>query len=146
MKEEAILTEIMVKPDSIHRNDEAFGQLRRNLSAWSIPPEFMDQVIERHIAVAFEKGARVLGECSTDDLIAYVPGGYIKVRCPAGDGSRTLVRPALKKWDLDPYLAVLRTREQASLVHTNGDGAQAILRQQYQHFVASTRMVAYAGR
>jgi CRP/FNR family cyclic AMP-dependent transcriptional regulator len=81
-----------MKPACMH--EDAFGRLRKNLSAWSIPSELIETLHDRYIAVPFEKGAIVFREGSTDDLIACVLSGYVKVNCPVGDGSRTLTRLA----------------------------------------------------
>jgi len=77
-----------------HNFDDAFSHLRSNLSTWGIPSTFTDEIIERNIAVAFEKGALVFGEGSTDDLFACVLSGYVKIYCAVGDGNRTLIRLA----------------------------------------------------
>jgi CRP/FNR family cyclic AMP-dependent transcriptional regulator len=83
-----------VKSDCTQSKEEAFGRLQKNLSAWSIPSELIQHIHDRYIAVSFEKGVIVFGEGSSDDLIACVLSGYVKVYCPVGDGSRTLLRLA----------------------------------------------------
>jgi len=83
-----------VKSDCTQAKEEAFGRLQRNLSAWSIPSELIQHIHDRYVAVSFEKGVIVFGEGSNDDLIACVLAGYVKVYCPVGDGSRTLLRLA----------------------------------------------------
>src|SRR5580698_5264525 len=83
-----------MKTACVNSQEEAFGRLQRNLSAWSIPSELIESLHDRYIAVPFERGAIVFGEGSTDDLIACVLSGYIKVNCPVGVGSRTLIRLA----------------------------------------------------
>jgi len=72
----------------------AFAQLQKNLSDCSIPPEFTNALCERCIPVAFEKGSTIFAEGSTDDILACVSSGYVKVYCPLGEGSRTLMRLA----------------------------------------------------
>jgi CRP-like cAMP-binding protein len=75
-------------------NNSALLRFRENLSAWCIPQQLTDEIIERHIAVSYAKGAMVFSEGSTADLFACVLSGYVKVYCPAGDGCRTLMRLA----------------------------------------------------
>ena len=79
---------------SPRNNDDAFTQLRRNLSDWNIPSEFIDEIIEQEMAVAFEKGTLVFGEGSTDGMLGCILSGYVKIYCSVGDGGRTLVRLA----------------------------------------------------
>jgi CRP/FNR family transcriptional regulator, cyclic AMP receptor protein len=76
------------------QHDEGFALLRASLSHLNLPIDLVDDLIERHIAVAYEKGALALCEGSTDGLIACILSGYVKVYCPVGDGNRTLVRLA----------------------------------------------------
>jgi CRP/FNR family cyclic AMP-dependent transcriptional regulator len=54
----------------------------------------VEELIERHIAVAFQKDALVFCEGNTDGMLACILSGYVKVYCPVGDGDRTLVRMA----------------------------------------------------
>jgi CRP/FNR family cyclic AMP-dependent transcriptional regulator len=60
----------------------------------NLPLDLVDELIERHIAVVFEKGAMAFCEGNTDGMIACILNGYVKVYCPVGDGNRTLVRLA----------------------------------------------------
>lgn len=85
---------MVAKSDCIQTKEEAFGRLQSNLSAWSIPSELIHHIQDRYIAVSFEKGVIVFGEGSSDDLVACVLSGYVKVYCSVGDGSRTLLRLA----------------------------------------------------
>ena len=78
----------------LRNGNDAFAQLRHNLADWNIPPEFTDEIIERHIAVAFEKGALVFAEGSTDGMLGCILSGYVKIYCSVADGGRTLVRLA----------------------------------------------------
>jgi CRP/FNR family cyclic AMP-dependent transcriptional regulator len=75
-------------------NNSALLRFRESLSEWRVPQQFTDEIIERHIAVSYAKGAMVFSEGSTADLFACVLSGYVKVYCPVGDGSRTLMRLA----------------------------------------------------
>jgi CRP-like cAMP-binding protein len=77
-----------------HNYDEAFLRLRSDLHKWGIPSEFAEEIIARSIAVAFDKGALIFGEGSTNDLLACVLSGYVKIYCAVGNGSRTLIRLA----------------------------------------------------
>lgn len=68
--------------------------LRAKLSCLNLSQDFVDKLIEHHIAVVFEKGTLALCEGKTDGMLACVLNGYAKVYCPVGDGNRTLVRLA----------------------------------------------------
>jgi CRP/FNR family cyclic AMP-dependent transcriptional regulator len=83
-----------MKLSRVHSNEESFGRLQKNFSAWSLPTSLVEQLQDRYVTVAFERGVIVFGEGSTDDLIACVMSGYIKINCSTGDGNRTLVRLA----------------------------------------------------
>jgi CRP/FNR family cyclic AMP-dependent transcriptional regulator len=76
------------------QHEEGFIILRTSLSHLNLPLELVDELIERHIAVAFEKGALAFCEGNSDGMIACILSGYVKVYCPVGDGNRTLVRLA----------------------------------------------------
>jgi CRP/FNR family transcriptional regulator, cyclic AMP receptor protein len=82
-----------MKTNSSHQQ-EGFTILRTSLSSLKLPLDLVDELIERHIAVAFEKGALAFCEGNTDGMIACILSGYVKVYCPVGDGNRTLVRLA----------------------------------------------------
>jgi len=77
-----------------HQHEESFTIFRKNLSGLSLPPYLVDELIERHIAVVYEKGALAFCEGNTDGMIACILSGFAKVYCPVGDGNRTLVRLA----------------------------------------------------
>ncbi|MGB8539903.1 MAG: Crp/Fnr family transcriptional regulator [Acidobacteriaceae bacterium] len=77
-----------------HQHEEAFTILRTSLSRLNLPPDLVDELIERQIAVVFEKGALVFCEGNTDGMIGCILSGYVKVYCSVGDGNRTLVRLA----------------------------------------------------
>ena len=83
-----------MKTNLSHQHEEAFTVLRTKLSGLNLSQDFVDKLIEHHIAVAFEKGALALCEGKTDGMLACVLSGYAKVYCPVGDGNRTLVRLA----------------------------------------------------
>src|SRR6202030_3208495 len=83
-----------MRTNSSHQHEEGFTILRASLSHLKLPLELVDEVIERHIAVAFEKGALAFCEGNTDGMIACILSGYVKVYCPVADGYRTLVRLA----------------------------------------------------
>jgi CRP/FNR family cyclic AMP-dependent transcriptional regulator len=76
------------------QHDEGFTILRTSLGRLKLPPDMVDELIERHMAVAYEKGALALCEGNTDGMLACILSGYVKVYCPVGDGNRTLVRLA----------------------------------------------------
>lgn len=83
-----------MKTNSGRQHEEGFTILRTSLSRLNLPLDLVDELIERHIAVVFEKGAMAFCEGNTDGMIACVLNGYVKVYCPVGDGNRTLVRLA----------------------------------------------------
>jgi CRP/FNR family transcriptional regulator, cyclic AMP receptor protein len=79
----------MARPSS-----SALSILRESMTAWGIPEQLLNDIVERQIVVSYAKGALVFGEGSTSDLFACVVSGYVKVYCPVGDGNRTLMRLA----------------------------------------------------
>jgi CRP/FNR family cyclic AMP-dependent transcriptional regulator len=83
-----------MKPNSSHRREEAFTILRTSFSQLNLPEDLVEELIERHIAVPFEKGAIAFCAGNTDGMLACVLRGYVNVYCPVGDGDRTLVRMA----------------------------------------------------
>src|SRR5882762_1917465 len=76
------------------QHQEAFSILRTNLSRLNLPQELVDDLIECHVAVVFEKGALAFCEGNADGMLACILSGYVNVCCSAGDGNRTLVRVA----------------------------------------------------
>jgi CRP/FNR family cyclic AMP-dependent transcriptional regulator len=76
------------------QNHEAFSILRTNLSRLNLPQELVDELIECHVAVVFEKGALAFCEGNADGMLACILSGFVNVYCPVGDGNRTLVRVA----------------------------------------------------
>jgi|SRR5579863_281074 len=82
-----------MKTNSIQR-EEGFTILRSSLSRLNLPMDLVDELIERHIPVSFEKGVLAFCEGNTDGMLACILSGYVKVYCPVGDGNRTLVRLA----------------------------------------------------
>jgi CRP/FNR family cyclic AMP-dependent transcriptional regulator len=83
-----------MKTKSSRQHEEGFAILRTSLSRLNLPLDLVDELIERHIAVVFEKGALAFCEGNTDGMIACILNGYVKVYCPVGDGNRTLIRLA----------------------------------------------------
>src|SRR3984893_10416213 len=82
------------KTNLTRQREESFTILRASLSRSNLPLDLVEELIERHIAVAFEKGALVFCEGNTDGMLACILSGYVNVYCPVGDGGRTLVRMA----------------------------------------------------
>jgi CRP-like cAMP-binding protein len=81
------------KQGLINQQEEAaFALLRENFAQWQVPRELLDDLVERQTGISFEKGAMVFCEGTVDGLFACVISGYVKVYCPVGEGSRTLVR------------------------------------------------------
>jgi CRP/FNR family cyclic AMP-dependent transcriptional regulator len=83
-----------MKANLRRQHEQAFAILRTSLSRLNLPLDLIDELLERHIAVAFEKGALAFCEGNTDGMIACILSGYVKVYCPVADGYRTLVRLA----------------------------------------------------
>jgi CRP/FNR family transcriptional regulator, cyclic AMP receptor protein len=83
-----------MKTNLSRQHEEAFTILRSNLSRLNLPPELVDELIENHIAIVFEKGALAFCEGNADGMLALILSGYVNVYCPVGDGNRTLVRMA----------------------------------------------------
>src|ERR1700722_14898863 len=83
-----------MKTNSSRQHEDAVTILRTSLSRFSLPLELVEELIERHIVVAFEKGALAFYEGNTDGMLACILSGYVNVYCPVGDGNRTLVRLA----------------------------------------------------
>src|SRR5271156_5864776 len=83
-----------MKTNLSRQHQEGFSILRTSLSRWNLPIDLVQELIERHIPVTFEKGALAFCEGNTDGMLACILSGYVKVYCPVGDGNRTLVRLA----------------------------------------------------
>src|ERR1700735_1251880 len=83
-----------MKPNPSHQNGDAFANLRAILSRLNLPLDLVDDLIERHITVTYERGSWAFCEGNTDGMLAYIMSGYVNVYCPVGDGNRTLVRMA----------------------------------------------------
>lgn len=80
--------------NSSGRDHKAFTILRANLSHLNLPPVLVEELLDRQMQVAFEKGAMAFCQGSADGMFGCILTGYIKVYCPVGDGNRTLVRLA----------------------------------------------------
>jgi CRP/FNR family cyclic AMP-dependent transcriptional regulator len=83
-----------MKNNLSRQHQEAFSVLRSNISGLNLPTDLVDELIGRHIAVVFEKGALAFCEGNTDGMLACILSGYVKINCPVADGNRTLVRLA----------------------------------------------------
>lgn len=83
-----------MKTNLSRQHEEAFSVLRTSLGSLNLPVDLVDELISRHIAVTFEKGALAFCEGNTDGMLACILSGYVKVYCPVADGNRTLVRMA----------------------------------------------------
>jgi CRP/FNR family transcriptional regulator, cyclic AMP receptor protein len=83
-----------MNPDPNDRYEEAFGLLRINLRRFSLPLELVDELIERHIAISFQKGTSMFCEGNVDGMLSFIMSGYVNIYCAVGDGNRTLVRLA----------------------------------------------------
>ena len=83
-----------MKTNSSRQFEDAVTILRASLSRFNLPVELVEELIDRHIVVAFEKGALAFYEGNTDGMLACILSGYVNVYCPVGDGNRTLVRLA----------------------------------------------------
>ena len=83
-----------MKKSLVRQHEAAFAILRTSLSHLNLPMDLVDELIERHIPVAFEKGELALCEGNTDGMLACILSGYVNVCCSLGDGNRTVVRMA----------------------------------------------------
>src|SRR5271163_5369735 len=83
-----------MKTSLSRQHEEAFAILRSSLGRLNLPIDLVQELIERHIPVTFEKGALAFCEGNTDGMLACILSGYVKVYCPVADGNRTLVRMA----------------------------------------------------
>jgi CRP/FNR family transcriptional regulator, cyclic AMP receptor protein len=83
-----------MKTNSTRQYEDAFAILRVSLGRFNLPAELVEELIERHIAVAFDRGAMAFCEGNADGMLACILSGYVNVYCPVGDGNRTLVRLA----------------------------------------------------
>jgi CRP/FNR family cyclic AMP-dependent transcriptional regulator len=83
-----------MKNNLIRQHETAFTILRTSLGHLNLPMDLVDELIERHIPVAFEKGELALCEGNSDGMLACILSGYVNVCCSLGDGNRTLVRMA----------------------------------------------------
>jgi CRP/FNR family cyclic AMP-dependent transcriptional regulator len=83
-----------MKTNPSRQYDDAFSVLRMSLGRFNLPAELVEELIERHIAVAFERGTMAFCEGNADGMLACILSGYVNVYCPVGDGNRTLVRLA----------------------------------------------------
>ena len=75
-------------------HEESFTILRTSLSNLNLPDDLVEELIDRHIAVSFEKDAMAFCAGNTDGMLACILSGYVNIYCPVGDGNRTLVRLA----------------------------------------------------
>jgi CRP/FNR family transcriptional regulator, cyclic AMP receptor protein len=83
-----------MRTNSSRQHGEGFAILRTSLCRLKLPLDLVDELIERHIAIGYDKGALAFCEGNTDGMIACILSGYVKVYCPVADGNRTLVRLA----------------------------------------------------
>ena len=83
-----------MKANLSRQHEEAFAILRANINRLNLPSELADELIERHIAVVFGKGALAFCEGNPDGMLGCILSGYVNVYCSVGDGNRTLVRVA----------------------------------------------------
>lgn len=59
-----------MKKNSVRQHEVAFTILRTSLSHLNLPMDLVDELIERHIPVAFEKGELALCEGNADGVLA----------------------------------------------------------------------------
>jgi hypothetical protein len=64
-----------MKNSLVRQHEVSFTILRTSLSHLNLPIELVDELIERHIPVAFEKGELALGEGNTDGMLACILSG-----------------------------------------------------------------------
>jgi CRP/FNR family cyclic AMP-dependent transcriptional regulator len=73
---------------------EAKIRLEAQLLNFQIPPKFIEDVIDHHTLVKYNKGAVVFPQGSPADLVFWVVAGLVKVHAPRPDGNRILIKLA----------------------------------------------------
>jgi len=79
---------------SIELANEAKVRLEAQLLDFQIPPKFIEEVIDHHTLVNYNKGAVLFLQGSPADLLFLVVTGLVKVYAPRPDGNRILVKLA----------------------------------------------------
>ncbi len=78
----------------LQTSEEAKEQLASRLAVYGIPTGFVEELVSRHNAVAYEKGSRLFLRGAPADLLFLVFSGLTKVYFPRLDGTRVLVHLA----------------------------------------------------
>jgi len=73
---------------------EARVRLEAQLLDFQIPPKFIEDIIDHHTLVNYNKGAVLFLQGSPADLLFWVVTGLVKVYCPRPNGNRILVKLA----------------------------------------------------
>jgi CRP/FNR family transcriptional regulator, cyclic AMP receptor protein len=74
--------------------NEAKVRLEAQLLDFQIPPKFIEDIIDHHTLVNYNKGAVLFLQGSPADLLFWVVTGLVKVYCPRPNGNRILVKLA----------------------------------------------------
>jgi CRP-like cAMP-binding protein len=74
--------------------NDATRRLEMRLGDFGIPGKFVDEIIDHHTVVNYNKGSIVFLQGSPADVMFWVLSGLVKVYCPRPDGSRILVKLA----------------------------------------------------
>jgi len=80
--------------NQLQTSEEAKEQLASRLAVYGIPTGFVQELVSRHNAVAYEKGSRLFLRGAPADLLFLVFTGLTKVYFPRPDGTRVLVHLA----------------------------------------------------
>jgi CRP/FNR family transcriptional regulator, cyclic AMP receptor protein len=73
---------------------EAKFRLESQLLDFQVPPKFIEDAVDHHTLVKYDKGAVVFSQGSPADLVYWVVAGLVKVYAPRPDGNRILIKLA----------------------------------------------------
>lgn len=70
------------------------SRLEAQLAEFGIPSKFLDEIIDHHTLVNYNKGSMIFFQGSPADVLFCIFTGLAKVYCPRSDGSRILMKLA----------------------------------------------------
>ena len=79
---------------SVRVANEAKVRLETQLLDFQIPPKFIEDVVDHHTLIDYNKGSILFSQGSPADLLFWVVTGLVKVYAPRPDGNRILVKLA----------------------------------------------------
>lgn len=74
--------------------EEGKSHLQSELEKVGIPAKLVDEIINHHTAVDYNKGAMIFQQGSPADIFFWIFAGLARVYCPKTDGTRTLINLA----------------------------------------------------